>query len=501
MKPKKSLVGNSYRQLQDKFDTRYLKKSSSAKIVAAVNMKPTPIPIIGGGGSYNNPSDNPLDVVTSIESLIGDITFSSADKSVTITNDGKQNIDFAAAGGSGGVESLSTDGGKTELDGKLKLTASTNIKITDNGTDEITIECTAAGGAHKIADAINHTDWKGTLTKGKEAAIYANSNQEVIQMDQAAPTAKPKASTHMGYFGANSVSGFNLYEPSADDISIDVAAMTGFLKGLKDPYLEQVCANYDAHVQPVILGGTGVITWAVGDIPYASSKDVLGSLTVGTENQVVTAKKVGGTLYPQYADIPSQWVTGMIIMWSGTIATIPTGWVLCDGNNSTPDLRERFIVGASVDDGGVAKTTITTGKTQTGGAIDHTHGNHTVTQPVVGDHTVTQPVIKNHVVTQPAFNTHEFTPKGTVNNSSATGVAAGTGTLAAPRVHSHTFTGTKDTTSLTHVRGTDAAVDAHSLSTNVAVDKHGLSTNVAVDAHDTSRNLVPYFALAFIMKT
>ena len=39
-------------------------------------------------------------------------------------------------------------------------------------------------------------------------------------------------------------------------------------------------------------------------------------------------------------------VTGMIILWSGAANAIPTGFVLCDGNNSTPDLRNRFVVGA-----------------------------------------------------------------------------------------------------------------------------------------------------------
>ena len=39
-------------------------------------------------------------------------------------------------------------------------------------------------------------------------------------------------------------------------------------------------------------------------------------------------------------------VTGMIIAWYGSIANIPSGFVLCDGNNNTPDLRDRFIIGA-----------------------------------------------------------------------------------------------------------------------------------------------------------
>ena len=38
-------------------------------------------------------------------------------------------------------------------------------------------------------------------------------------------------------------------------------------------------------------------------------------------------------------------VSGMIILWSGAADAIPTGFVLCDGNNSTPNLSGRFVVG------------------------------------------------------------------------------------------------------------------------------------------------------------
>lgn len=37
---------------------------------------------------------------------------------------------------------------------------------------------------------------------------------------------------------------------------------------------------------------------------------------------------------------------GAILMWSGSTSNIPTGWALCNGSNGTPDLRNRFIVGA-----------------------------------------------------------------------------------------------------------------------------------------------------------
>jgi hypothetical protein len=58
------------------------------------------------------------------------------------------------------------------------------------------------------------------------------------------------------------------------------------------------------------------------------------------------------------------WKTGMIVLWSGSQADIPSGWVLCDGTNGTRDLRSRFIVGA-----GAAYVV-----GQYGGATSHQHG-------------------------------------------------------------------------------------------------------------------------------
>lgn len=51
---------------------------------------------------------------------------------------------------------------------------------------------------------------------------------------------------------------------------------------------------------------------------------------------------------------------GIIVMWSGAIGEIPAGWQLCDGTNGTPDLRDRFLIGAGTtynpDDSGGAET-------------------------------------------------------------------------------------------------------------------------------------------------
>lgn len=37
---------------------------------------------------------------------------------------------------------------------------------------------------------------------------------------------------------------------------------------------------------------------------------------------------------------------GMIMLWHGSVATIPSGWHLCDGTVGTPDLRDRFVMSA-----------------------------------------------------------------------------------------------------------------------------------------------------------
>ena len=55
--------------------------------------------------------------------------------------------------------------------------------------------------------------------------------------------------------------------------------------------------------------------------------------------------------------------SGMICMWSGSSASIPSGWYLCDGNNGTPNLLNRFVVCA----------TVTYAVGASGGATTHDH--------------------------------------------------------------------------------------------------------------------------------
>lgn len=54
---------------------------------------------------------------------------------------------------------------------------------------------------------------------------------------------------------------------------------------------------------------------------------------------------------------------GFIAMWYGSVANIPKGWALCDGENGTPDLRDRFVAAAG--------NTYAVG--DTGGLVQHNH--------------------------------------------------------------------------------------------------------------------------------
>ena len=87
---------------------------------------------------------------------------------------------------------------------------------------------------------------------------------------------------------------------------------------------------------------------------------------------------LGGTTTPPEEEPIEGVPSGAIIMWSGSIASIPSGWALCNGANGTPDLRNRFVIGSSSDVSGVSNTSVTGANTKSGGSKDaivvsHTH--------------------------------------------------------------------------------------------------------------------------------
>jgi hypothetical protein len=98
------------------------------------------------------------------------------------------------------------------------------------------------------------------------------------------------------------------------------------------------------------------------------------------------------------AAIPS----GLISLWHGLLSAIPSGWALCDGQNGTPDLRDRFVKGAAAGQN----------PGTTGGSPTHTHADHPAlahSGAAVADHAshthqYTDIVNHTHPVTDPGHN-------------------------------------------------------------------------------------------------
>lgn len=102
-----------------------------------------------------------------------------------------------------------------------------------------------------------------------------------------------------------------------------------------------------------------------------SSLNVGGALTVaGTTTLSGNPVSALQAATKQYVDntVAGGFPSGGIIMWSGSVASIPSGWLLCNGSSGTPDLRDRFVVGA-----GSTYAVGATGGTADAVVVAHTH--------------------------------------------------------------------------------------------------------------------------------
>ena len=100
-----------------------------------------------------------------------------------------------------------------------------------------------------------------------------------------------------------------------------------------------------------IIKGTEIDTEYNAIASAVSSKSDINSPTFTGTPAAPTASfgtnttQLASTAFVQSAIAPLL-PAGLILLWSGSQASIPSGWALCDGTNSTPDLRGRFVIGA-----------------------------------------------------------------------------------------------------------------------------------------------------------
>ena len=199
---------------------------------------------------------------------------------------------------------------------------------------------------------------------------------------------------------------------------------------------------------------------------YNASSNVVTAGTFSGSGASLTSLNASnlqsGTVADARLTNTSLFATGMIMLWYGSVASIPSGWVLCDGNNSTPDLRNRFVIGAGTggnyspdDTGGSADAVL----------VSHTHNlqNH-----VHGVNLNTNTDTHSHSYTLINFD------QGSAGGSSSYGQNTSTVSTGGDS-HSHTVSGNTGTPST--------------------------NTTDTLGESATNKNLPPYYALCYIMKT
>jgi hypothetical protein len=187
------------------------------------------------------------------------------------------------------------------------------------------------------------------------------------------------------------------------------------------------------------IAGTNLNT--TGTLSVTGTTTLTGVATAPTAANTTANTQVATTAFVRNI-VPS----GVITLWYGSLVSIPDGWFLCDGGNGTPDLRDRFVVGAG--------TTYSVGAT--GGSANAIVVSHS--------HTATSSV----------------TDTGHSHVSDSNGATNGGGAGAA----------------LSYGQGNHPGQSTLSAFTGISV-----ATSVAsAGASGTDANLPPYYALAYIMK-
>ena len=251
--------------------------------------------------------------------------------------------------------------------------------------------------------------------------------------------------------------------------------------------------NYnDLTNQPTIPGAQSQVDWAQSNstaIDFIKNKPTNVSSFINDAGYITSAST------------PSSVPAGTIVMYNGSSA--PSGWVICDGNNSTPDLRDKFILAAGStysvgDTGGSADAVVVShshgaGSYGTNDAGSHTHGQGNMSTNNAGGHSHDAGNFNTNTV-----SSHSHTQSGSGSGTTGTqshnhyhttsqNITIGGGS------HVHGVTGTvgtgsgldqgNDYTGDYSPRSTDAASHTHNF--NFTVDTLGVSQNHTHDFNFT----------------
>jgi hypothetical protein len=241
--------------------------------------------------------------------------------------------------------------------------------------------------------------------------------------------------------------------------------------------LPEVNASRDTWGGKLVANWSALDTLLFGRMPKAG-----GAFTGVVTFPAAFAPTMDGSPLVTQATLSARLPAGIIAMWSGLVAAIPAGWVLCDGTNGTPDLRQRFIMGAGTTApgtvGGSLTPTVNVTAVSAGtpaGSIanagSHNHGGST----------------QNYQLTISDLPNHSHGYEGL----QTTGVQSGSGSTGA----------------VTASRTTDSqgggGSHAHGINSDGSHNHSFSGTVLAAHTHSVTIDdgRPPWYALAFIMKT
>jgi len=219
-----------------------------------------------------------------------------------------------------------------------------------------------------------------------------------------------------------------------------------------------------ADVAAAIAAAIKITSPAAGDVVYYNGASWV-ALPKGSDGQVLTlASGVPTWAAGGGGSIPS----GLIAMWHGAIASIPSGWVICDGNNGTPNLLDKFVKSVP---------TAATAPGSTGGAA-----SVTLTETQIPAHT--------HDINEQAAHTHTISNSGTHTHAIPLGADLEQGDVACGSVNEY-GSDTSGAGGDHNHGGATGSGNAHS---------HGGATG-SKGGGGSHENRPPYYEVAFIMKT
>lgn len=375
------------------------------------------------------------------------------------------------------------------------ITGITDLAVADGGTGTSTITGIVKGnGTSPFTAAVAGTDYLSPSSVGTTVQAYDAALQSISGLTTAADRM--------------------IYTTAADTYA--VAPLTTFARSiLDDADAATVRATigvtigtnvqaYDAGLQSIsglttvadrMIYTTASDTYAVttltsfartllDDTSASTARTTLGLGTAATLNAGTSASNLvqldGSARLPA---VDGSQLTGLvsfpaggIILWSGSVASIPSGWVLCDGLNGTPNLTDRFVIGA----GSSYAVGATGGSATITDVPAHSHGVGNLANATGGSHTHNG---NTSVTGAHTHNSNAFNAGNTSNNASYPYA-----NQSGDNIGNSKLTGS-------------SGDHSHTLTVNASGDHtHTISGDTGSTGVASVNILNPYYALAYIMK-